>query len=447
MVAERERDRSNSEIRCVSELNSLKRLSKEGGWIVAGQIATVLGSLVLVRVMTEYLRPEQYGELALGLTLAGLVNQVVMGGVSNAISRFYSIAVDKGDLAGYMTATRQLLWYAALVVVAIAVSLIVFLVLDDKTNWLGLVAAMLVFSILAGFHSSLNGIQNAARQRSVVALHTSVDAWMKIGMAIVVMGWFGYSSTSVVLGYIASAIVVMFSQLFFLRRLLHARIVASCKPAQKDWITQMWQFGWPYSAWGIFTWLQLVSDRWALQYFSSIQEVGRYAVLYQLGFAPIVIFTGLAVSFLAPILYQRSGDATDLGRNKSVHQTIRRISFAGLGVTAFGFLISFQLHEWVFKLLSAPTFRSVSNYLPWMVLAGGVFAVGQILSIKLASERNTKSMIFVKIVTALLGVALNIIGAWKFGILGIVFAVVAFSTVYFFWMAWLVYQPAVDVIE
>ncbi len=75
-----------------------QRLAKEGSWIVAGQIATVLGALVLVRVLTEYLEPAQYGQLALGLTVAGLVNQVVMGGVLAGIGRFYSIAAEANDL-------------------------------------------------------------------------------------------------------------------------------------------------------------------------------------------------------------------------------------------------------------------------------------------------------------------------------------------------------------
>ena len=52
------------------KISRIKRLAKEGGWILAGQIATVLGSLMLVRVLTEHLDPVQYGQLALGLTVA-----------------------------------------------------------------------------------------------------------------------------------------------------------------------------------------------------------------------------------------------------------------------------------------------------------------------------------------------------------------------------------------
>ena len=57
------------------------RLAKEGSWILSGQISSVIGSLVLVRVLTEYLEPSEYGYLALGLTFASLVNQLVMVGL------------------------------------------------------------------------------------------------------------------------------------------------------------------------------------------------------------------------------------------------------------------------------------------------------------------------------------------------------------------------------
>ncbi len=88
-------------------MTRIKRLAKEGSWIVIGQIAVVAGALVLVRVLTEYLAPAQYGQLALGLTVAGLVNQVVMGGITAGIGRFYAIAAEKQDLVGYPTLAQR----------------------------------------------------------------------------------------------------------------------------------------------------------------------------------------------------------------------------------------------------------------------------------------------------------------------------------------------------
>jgi O-antigen/teichoic acid export membrane protein len=416
-----------------------RRLAKEGVWVLSGQVASVVGALVLVRVLTEYLEPAQYGQLALGLTVAGLVNQVVMGGVTAGIGRFYSIAAEKGDLSGYLHASRRLMDYATSAVVAIALLLMAGLLWLGYSQWMALATAALALSVLSGYNSSLSGIQNAARQRAVVAFHGGLDAWLKILLAVGVMLWLGSSSTAVVLGYALSSLLVTCSQLLFLRRLIHPQ---GKKPHEfTNWGQQIWAYSWPFSVWGVFTWAQQASDRWALQAFASTQDVGLYAVVFQLGYAPIGLATGMAMTFLGPILYQHSGSATDLSRNRSVHRIAWRITFAGLLMTALAFVLTLLLHEWIFQLLVAARYHSVSYLLPWMVLAGGIFAAGQMLALKLMSEMKSAVMTTAKIVTALLGVFLNVYGATKFGLQGVVAAVVAFSGIYFLWMAWLAQLP------
>lgn len=423
--------------------NRLRRLAKEGGWIVIGQIATVLGALVLVRVLTEYLEPTQYGQLALGLTIAGLVNQVVMGGVTAGIGRFYSIAAEKNDLPGYLHASCRLMGYATVATVAIAVVIMASLLWLGYSQWMGLAAAALVLSVLSGYNASVSGIQNAARQRAIVAFHSGLDAWLKIILAVGVMLWLGSSSTAVVMGYALSSLLITGSQFFFLRRLLPPQ--SKPPPADARWGRQIWAYSWPFSVFGVFTWMQQISDRWALQAFASTQDVGLYAVVFQLGYVPVGLITGMAMSFLGPILYQRSGNATDSVRNTSVHRIAWRFTIVGLLVTALASMTAFFLHEWIFHLLVAAKYHAVSYLLPWMVLAGGVFAAGQMLALKLMSEMKSVTMTIAKIVTAILGVGLNIYGASQFGLQGVVGALVAFSGIYFFWMAWLAQHPPASV--
>jgi hypothetical protein len=69
-----------------------------------------------------------------------------------------------------------------------------------------------------------------------------------------------------------------------------------------------------------------------------------------------------------------------------------------------------------------------------VVLAGGFFASGQMLAVKLVSEMRTASMIPVKIVTAILGILFNFCGAYLAGLNGIVAAGVSFSVIYLLWM-------------
>lgn len=417
------------------DFDRLRRLAKEGGWIVAGQVAAVAGSLAAVRVLTEFLTPAQYGELALGLTIAGLVNQVVMGGIGNGIGRFYAIAAEKGDVDGYLGASRRLLGYATLVVLAMAGILLLGLARSDRTQWLGLAAAALIFAMLTGYNSCLSGVQNAARQRQIVALHSALDSWLKIALAVGVMLLLGTSSTAVVIGYALSAFIVTASQLVFLRRLASRhvqRAPGATTPAQ--WAGDMWRYGWPFSTWGVFTWAQLASDRWALEAFSSTADVGAYAALFQLGYTPISIATGLMVTFLGPVLFQRAGDASDPVRNRRVHQLTWRLTWTGIAATAFAFAIALALHEWLFTVLVAAPYRLTSHWLPWMILAGGLFAAGQVLSLKPLANLRPAAIIPVKIATAVLAIAMNAWGAAHYGLPGVVAAAVVFSALYLGWM-------------
>lgn len=416
----------------------IRRLAGEGAWIVAGQLAVVAGALVLVRVLTERLDPAQYGQLALGLTVAGLVNQVVMGGVGNGIGRFYSIAAEKQDLGGYLRAARRLMIYATLVMLIIGLILMSGLLFMGHSQWMGLVSVTLIFSVLGSYNSVLSGLQNAARQRAVVAFHGGLDAWLKILLALGVLLWLGGSSTAVVIGYALSALLVTGSQFIFLRRLIPRQNKSSGDSLQ--WIFRMWAYSWPFSTWGIFTWIQQSSDRWALQVFATTQDVGLYAVLFQLGYTPIVMATGLVMSFLGPILYQRSGDATDHARNTNVHRLAWRITFFCMALTLIAFMLALGLHNWIFWLLVAIEYRGVSYLLPWMMFAGGIFAAGQMLALKMMSELRSVSIIWAKIVTAILGVLFNLYGASLAGVKGIVVATMAFSVIYFIWMFLLSFQ-------
>ncbi|MCP5410268.1 MAG: lipopolysaccharide biosynthesis protein [Chromatiaceae bacterium] len=413
------------------------RLAKEGGWILVGQIASVLGALVLVRVLTEYLDPAEYGELALGLTIATLVNQVVMGGISNGISRFYSIAAEKGDLVGYLQASGRLLTYATLVVFLVAIVLISGLMVTGQGRWIGLAVAVLVFSILSSYNSALNGLQNAARQRAVVALHSGIDAWLKIGLAVAMMLCLGAAGTTVVIAYTLSALIVTISQIVSLKLLMRQQNVAFNCEGNENWGLHVWRFSWPFSIWGIFTWGQLVSDRWALEAFASTQEVGQYVVLFQLGYTPIILVTDLLMKLVGPILYQRSGFANDHVRNITVHRMVWSLSLICLVLTGMAFSFAWLLHEWIFQWLVAKSFRDISHFFPFMLLAGGFFATGQMLSLKLMSEIRTQSLLHVKLGTALVGVGANALGAWWYGISGVIAALVTCAAVYVLWTAYI----------
>ena len=401
--------------------------------MVVGQAVSMAGSLVLVRVLTESLDPEQYGELALGLTVALLVNQVVMGGINNGIGRFFSIAAEQQALAAYLGAARRLMGYATLAVMAVGAILMVALWQAGFSKWMGLTLTVLVFSILSGCNATLNSIQNAARQRIVVAFHGGADAWLKILLAWGMIAWLGGTSTAVVLGFAVSTLVVTGSQLLFMRSQVPAES-GSTDPAGA-WLARIWAFSWPFATWGVFSWLQQSTNRWALEVFRGTQDVGLFAVLVQIGATPGSLAVGLLITFIGPILYQRAGNSTDRARSAGVDRMIWRLAGAGLLLTGTGFLLAWWLHPWVFKLMVAEKYRHVSHLLGWMVLSGGLLGVSQVLSQKVFCDLATRRMILPGVATPLVGLVATVYGAHAYGLQGVVAASLFYAVFNLTWIA------------
>jgi O-antigen/teichoic acid export membrane protein len=409
----------------------IRRLATEGTWIVFGQVATFLGALAGVRLLTELLDPSAYGELGLGMTAGALLNQVLLGPLSNGATRFYSAAIEQSDVSGYLSGVSHLLLRAAGVIGLILLATIAGLLTTERSSFIGITIAVVIFALVSGCNSILSGIQNAARQRSVVALHQAAEVWARFLIAALLIQTLHSTSTMAVWGYVAGSFLIFISQYRHFRKTHYAQRASNQK---LDWQIKIWQYSWPFGAWGVFTGLQLASDRWALEHFATTQEVGFYVVLFQLGYAPISMVTGMAMQFIAPILFERAGDAGDMRRNELVNKITYRLTALALGLTCLVSFLALCYHRQIFNLLVAKEYSSVSSLLPWMILSGGIFAAGQTIALNLMSQMRTYAMVRVKIFTALFGILLNFVGAHWYGIAGVIFAGVAFSISYLVWM-------------
>jgi len=413
-----------------------RRLSREFIWIGLGQAAAVLGALVGVRVLTAILPPEAYGRLALGMTVAAFVNQTVLGPLSGAATRFFAPACEAGMLGGYFAAVKSLLVRATGAIVLVAFVLCLGLAATGQSQWIALSLAALCFALLSGYNGVLNGMQNAARQRAVVALHQALVSWGRFALAAGFVIWLGASSTMAMLGYALAILIVLASQGCFFRRTLSTRMDAreSTLTCERRWRADLFGYAWPFSVWGLPAWAQLASDRWALQGFASISDVGRYVTLYQLGYYPITIATNLMVQVITPVFFQRAGDASDTSRLHHVFRLNRKVIIVALVLTGGASLLAFALHNVIFRLLVAPQYRTVSWMLPGVVLAGGLFASGQIAVVSLLSQAQTRKLILPKVGTAICGVLLNMIGAALYGMPGVVAAMIVAGAVYLIWI-------------
>lgn len=411
----------------------IKPVLTESIWLALGQVSSALGAILGVRLLTGHLNPSTYGELALWTTIATLINQTILGPLSNGITRFYAPSHEMNDFTGYMHSVNFLVKKALLCVALLGAIGCVALFARGNADLVPIAAAFIAFSAFTGCSSILSGIQNAARRRKVVAFFQGTEPWSRFLTATALVALFGATSENAAFGYLlASAAFFWLQYHVFTRDKSHH--FSNDKGVLKDWSSEIWRFSWPFASWGLFTWARLASDRWALDLFDSKEKVGYYAVVFQLGYYPMSLATGMATQLFAPILYQRA----EASKNEAMSVGKKSLSLQLVGIALFGtlcaFLLALLLHDKIFAIFASANYTNVSYLLPWVILSGGIFASAQLLALELMTQLKTNRLVVCTVVTSLMGITFNFAAAYYFSIDGVVGAGIIYSITYFLWV-------------
>ena len=403
---------------------------KEGAWVVVGQVVSFAASIYGVKLLTSLMLPKEYGELSLTMTYTTLLSQLLFAPLSASSSRFYIIAKEKNELNKYAVSLTYFLTLFSVFSLIISFIIGLFLFYYNKVDLILSLSLALVFSITNGINMTITAIQIAARQRSLVAIIQGIDSWTKYLFAIIIVIMIGAFTISVLIGYIISSILLLLFQNYHLRKIISKSDVSR----DKEWEKKIWKYIIPFIYWGLFTWAQASSDKWALAFFSTSKNVGLYNALYQIGYFPISVAVGFGIQFLTPIFFQKAGDGMDIDKGLLVNKLSGKIILFTLGLTIIAFLVSLVFHQQLL-LLFFDNFEyvEISFLLPWLIIAGGIFACAQALSLEMMSKMQTSNLATIKITTSILGIFLNIVFAYYFSVKGVVFANIIYSIFYFLW--------------
>jgi O-antigen/teichoic acid export membrane protein len=417
-------------------IEGMARVAPEAFFVVSGQVVGALGNIFAIRILTTLLPPAGYGQLALAMTGAVLAQQLVFGPIGTACIRYFAPAQESGELATYTRAIARMFLAGTLALGLIAALIAIFFAGTARLNLLPSLAAAGAFAWLSSANSMIDGIQNAARQRMIVALHQGVGAWLRLGIVVVVARYLTQNANSILWSYSAGYALLILSQVFFLQRTLRRMGLGRREETHSTnpILRSMWTYAWPFSAWGVFTWIQASSDRWALGAFAGLDQVGLYQSLYQIGYYPIAMLTQFLLQVSTPIVFQRAGSGADSRRRMNAEGLNNLLTRVVLGATAVGALASYLGGHRLLALVLAPAYRAHSPLISLLILASGCFAAGQIKSLNFMTSLATHRLIAPKVVTALAGAGLIVLGARYRGSYGVASAQLAFSMLYLAWI-------------
>lgn len=404
--------------------------------MVLGYGGAALAALAGTALLARLLSPASYGVLALGLALAAVPQQMLFGPLATACLRFYPVAAERTQRGALLTVFWQLTLAALGLAAAMAAVAMALLPAVAPELPRLLIAAALLFAAPFGVAGLLDAFQTAARERAIASRHQALSQWLRYLVAALIVWAAGEDGTQALIGQGAGVTLALVWQSYDFHRLIRrpAQAEPTTGQAVPIWRGDLLGYGWPVAAWGLGTGAHLMSDRWALVWFTDLDTVGRYAVLYQIGYLPVVLGFAVLQRFVAPLLFARAGGGESEERLAAAVGTSNRLVLGGLAVTALGAILAALVHRPLFQWLFGPAYEGVSSLLPWMVLWCGLFECGQLQSLGFMSRLSTRTLLPIKLGTSALGIALNLAGAWAAGLEGLIAGGTLTALVYFGWL-------------
>ena len=409
-------------------------LRKEFIWVGLGNILAFFGSLAGIKVLTFLLGPEEYGRLALGMSIVGLTSLVLYGPSAQAIWRFFSVYRERGELGLYFFVFKRA--YAVFAILVLMVGAVAGLGLRywAGSDWSWLVALAFLFGMISGTCGGLTSLQSAVRDRSVVALHQGADPWLRLALAVAVLHWLGPHSPIALLGYALGTALVTASQLVFLRKRddvrAHWDAPAPGRMELRASFRELWAFASPFVLWSAMATLSSYSDRWILQGLFGPREVGIYFGLYQIANAPVSLMGVVLGQLVVPIVFERAGSMTSPAQAKAASRLFRwSVLLMGLAMVLLTLTMGLFSR---FLVRAATTEEFVHHHAVLGVIALGlsIFQMGQMLSMKGLYHNRPSIYILPKLLHGVLSAVLGFVLAKYFGIPGVAWALCLAAVIY-----------------
>ena len=400
-----------------------RKVFKEITKVSIGYFLTVFGALIGIRILTNFLSPNQYGELSLGITTGTLIYTIFLAPLSSGITRYISIAREKKETSLFLKSSYNLFLKLTIFLALFSLLVIILIYFLGFHKWVNLAIASIGFGFVYSFNNVIVSLQISYRKRGIVSFYQGLITIMRFLFAIILIMIFGASSEAAMFGQLTGLFLVLISQYYFIKSTLNKEI---SKENQSDldinWGSKIIQFSIPLMSLGFLNWLRLAFEKWGLVFFANYDDsaVGYYSIIYQYGYYPISLVVSLFISYLRPIYFEKAGDD-----NKKLKSTYR----IGIKIFIFAFLslftiviITFYNRDFIFTIILNKNYLSISYLIGPMMMSALFSESTNFVSLLLQTKNNTKKLFLPNASTYISGIIFSIFGLYYLGLYGLVFA-------------------------
>ena len=399
----------------------------DGVIVFVAQAFAAVGALVGIRLLTQFISPEVFGEYKLLLSSMSLVVGVCVRPFIQFSMRQYHDYQSKIEKNSFLIEIRKL-FNKYLFVLSLSFGIFYLFgfsnLYSEKIIILcGLI--VLLITVKINFESALF----ISKNEQVAAGLILVSLKWFVPVSIISIVWmFRESPLTTIVGALIGHLVIWILILAYTKSVPEEYDRANFR--QSELFARGLEYGWPIAIIGMLSWILNESDRFFLQYYHDSKQVGLYSATYGLVSAPFVMAAGAAAQFLYPIFFKTNKDKD---RTKKV---VFKSFLVNTAIVFCGVILIYIFTDLIaFIGLDISYREGASGLFVWLGIGYGFFAMSSSFDLAAYTDKNTVDIMIAYLVSSALNIGLNILLIPQHASEGAAIATMLSLATYFFCMA------------
>ncbi len=383
-------------------------------YALASLAAKTLG-FFLLPLYTRFLTPADYGAIALAETLAAVLATCFSLGLEPGMRRLYfQYEADPGRLGSYLSSVLRFAAASAVVLFAIA-----FLfgpgllrLLDPRLAvpfypYAALAIGAAGLAQVIQYRLGLYQAEERPRSYALLALSSTLLTAVAAITLVVFVRW---GALGMLLGKLIAAALVAVLAVFLLRRWLKF-------PAQWRYVRETLPLALPLVPHNLMALGLVAADRFILEHYRSLDEVGLYSLAYTFGMAMYLVASSIAQAWQT-IFFDVAR------RGEQSRATLGRLS-SGLAIFLVSVAVFGTLIAQDFTRVLDPRYGAVGGLIPWIIAGYLLHAWFGLFHLAAWQGKRTKFILFASALACAANIALNLWWIPHWGMYGAAYATAA----------------------
>lgn len=373
----------------------LTKLVKHGGVYALGMILSRLVSFIMIPIYTRYLCPEDYGTLELLNLTIDLISILIGAGVASAMFRFYYKYSDIRDRREVISTgfIFVLITFSAAFIFLFNITPIISRLIFSTVEFSYYLRLMFITMLLsAGFEIPMAYLR--VQQKSLTFISISLFRLiMQLSLNIYFLIYLGMG----VLGVLYSSIItsMLTSAYLTITTFYVVRFRFSLSKAK-----EMISYGFPLIFALLAGFILNFADRYLLNHFSTLKQVGIYTLGYKFGWI-------ICLLVLTPFNNIWAAQKFEIANMDDSQQIYSRVfTFINCILITFAGCICVAIKE-IVMIVTDPSYWDCYLIVPFILFAYTIYAWFSYTNIGLHLKYKTKYLAYVSVLAAAANIVLN----------------------------------------